>query len=200
MQPATSSNRGRPGYSRGQVIQMAVEEFNAHGYEATSMGTLAKVMGISKSAIYHHVTSKEQILQEATDLALHELQVAIQDAYEYSQNAHTRLRHAIRGSVKVLCNNRAHVTLLLRLRGNSEVELAAMEKRRNLTKTMVELVKQAQHEGTLRTDLDPGLTGRIIFGTINSISDWYEPDGKFTPEEIADRILDLFAFGARNSS
>ena len=70
---AATATRGRPGYAREDVIQIAVEEFNARGYEATSMGTLAERLGLSKSAIYHHISSKEEILVEATDKALAEL-------------------------------------------------------------------------------------------------------------------------------
>ena len=57
--------RGRPGYSKEDVIRIAVQAFNEHGYEATSMGALAKKLQISKSAIYHHVSSKEEILEYA---------------------------------------------------------------------------------------------------------------------------------------
>ncbi|SER99011.1 TetR/AcrR family transcriptional regulator [Corynebacterium cystitidis] len=187
--------RGRPGYSREQVIAAAVDEFNAHGYEATSMGALAKTLGISKSAIYHHVESKEEILREATNLALRALGAVVEEAHQQPGGALQQLRYVIAGSVRVLCANQSQVTLLLRLRGNSEAERAAMEKRRGITYAMIGLVKQAQDEGGVRSDIDPGFAGRIIFGAVNSIADWYEPGGKFTPEEIAEQILTLVSVG-----
>ena len=194
------SQRGRPGYSRQQVIAAAVEEFNVHGYEATSMGALAKTLGISKSAIYHHVDSKEQILQEATDLALVALGAVVTEARELPGGALEQLRYVITGSVKVLCERQPEVTLLLRLRGNSEAEVEAMEKRRGLTRAMIDLVKLAQEEGGVRGDVDPGFAGRIIFGAVNSIADWYEPKGRFTPEELAQQTLTVVAVGLRNRS
>ena len=52
--------RGRPGYDRETLLAVCVEVFNVHGYDATSMGTLSKHLGISKSAIYHHVESRRR--------------------------------------------------------------------------------------------------------------------------------------------
>ena len=57
------TKRGRPGYDQESVLSIAVEVFNKHGYDATSMGKLAENLGISKSAIYHHVPSKGDLLR-----------------------------------------------------------------------------------------------------------------------------------------
>ncbi len=61
---ASAPRRGRPGYDRETLLAVCVEVFNRHGYDATSMGTLSSHLGISKSAIYHHVASKEEILEQ----------------------------------------------------------------------------------------------------------------------------------------
>ena len=58
---APARRRGRPGYDRDAVLTAAVRLFNERGYEATSMGDLAERLGITKSSVYHHITSKEQL-------------------------------------------------------------------------------------------------------------------------------------------
>ena len=58
----TAPRRGRPGYDQATVLRRAVEVFNRQGYDATSMGDLARELGLTKSAIYHHVPSKEALL------------------------------------------------------------------------------------------------------------------------------------------
>ena len=62
--------RGRPGYDLESVLQVAVEVFNERGYDGTSMEDLSKRLGIAKSAIYHHVSGKEELLRMALDRAL----------------------------------------------------------------------------------------------------------------------------------
>ncbi len=176
--------RGRPGYAREDVIRIAVEEFNARGYEATSMGALAERLGLSKSAIYHHISSKEEILVEATDKALEELAAVVDDALEQTDDPVEQLRLLIGGTTRVLCEYPAYVRLLLRLRGNTDVELAIMARRRVITRALVAVVERAQEDGSLRTDLEAGVVARLIFGMINSIVEWYNPEGRYSPADL----------------
>ena len=62
--------RGRPGYNLEAVLDGAVEVFNERGYDRTRVEDVARRLGVSKSAIYHHVTGKEQLLGLALDRAL----------------------------------------------------------------------------------------------------------------------------------
>src|SRR5271165_633398 len=62
--------RGRPGYDQESVLQAAVEVFNERGYDGSSMEDLSKRLGIAKSAIYHHIAGKEDLLRMALDRAL----------------------------------------------------------------------------------------------------------------------------------
>ena len=62
--------RGRPGYDLESLLAVAVTVFNERGYDGTSMEDLSRRLGISKSSIYYHVASKEQLLALALDRAL----------------------------------------------------------------------------------------------------------------------------------
>ena len=68
--PETAARRGRPGYDQHGILEVAVAAFNEFGYDATSVGVLAERLGLSKSAIYHHVASKDELLRLALDEAL----------------------------------------------------------------------------------------------------------------------------------
>ena len=57
--------------------------------------------------------------------------------------------------MEVLVAHLPAVTLLLRVRGNSEVELAALERRRESTSKLASLVRAAVDEGSLRADVPP---------------------------------------------
>lgn len=180
----TSVQRGRPGYSREDVIKAAVAQFNSHGYDATSMGQVATTLGISKSALYHHISSKEEILELTVSAALRRLEAVVEEASALNVSPGERVRSLLHGSVEVLLDDPESVALLLRLRGNSEVELKALERRRRLTRSVIPLVADAQESGDLRDDLDAAVLTRTIFGVVNSLSDWYEPGGKLGPEEV----------------
>ena len=185
--------RGRPGHDAATVLRRAIEVFNRQGYEATSIGDLAHELGVTKSAIYHHVPSKETLLARALDEALDGLSAAIDHALGAAPqaSAYERLRAVVGQSVQVLCHHLPAVTLLLRVRGNSEVELGALERRRLIDNRLTELVQAAAQEGSVRSDIAPELVTRLLFGTVNSVVEWYRPGGPVSVEELATTIVEL---------
>ena len=188
--PQAAARRGRPGYDQATVLRRAIELFNTQGYEATSIGDLARELGLTKSAIYHHVPSKESLLSAALDEALDGLSAAIDTAVnaEPGASAYTRLRTAVEQSVHILAEHLPAVTLLLRVRGNSEVELAALKRRRVIDEKLATLVQAAVDEGSLRPDIPPELLSRLLFGMVNSLVEWYRPDGVYDAATVADAI------------
>lgn len=191
-----STRRGRPGHDRDHVLRTAVALFNEQGYEATSIADLAERLGVTKAALYHHIDSKEQILEGALEEALGGLEAALDAALE-RPTAADRLTAVIRGAVHVLTARQPQVTLLLRLRGNSPIETAALERRRAFDHRVTELMRQAQDESLVRVDLDAGTATRLVFGMINSLVEWYHPDGRIDPTLLADEVLAVAMDGLR---
>lgn len=192
-----ASRAGRPGHDQQSVLTIAVETFNEFGYDATSMGMLAGRLGTSKSAIYHHFTSKEEVLQRALEHALGGLEAILDDPRAASGAADERLRFVVGDAVRVLCERLPYVTLLLRLRGNTPIERTALDRRRAFTVAMSELVESARREGSLRSDIDARTTTRLLFGMVNSIVEWYRPGGPLTPDMLARDVLTVAFDGIR---
>ncbi|HYG93488.1 MAG TPA: TetR/AcrR family transcriptional regulator [Nocardioides sp.] len=188
----TPVRRGRPGYDQATVLRRAIDLFNRQGYDGTSMGDLAKELGLTKSAIYHHVPSKEHLLAEALDESLAELSAAVERARSGDgRSSYERLRDVVEESVRVLVDHQPAVTLLLRVRGNSEVERRALERRRRIDATLADLVRAAAEEGALRDDLDPALVSRLLFGMVNSLVEWYRPAGPADADAVAHAIGEI---------
>lgn len=200
-QSSPTPRRGRPGYDRQTLLAECVELFNRHGYEATSMGMLATHLGISKSAIYHHVESKEAILDHAVTEALDALEACLGDVVASGADAGAQVEAAIRGTLGVLAEKQPEVTLLLRLRGNSAVEVAAVERRREITRRFGDLLEAAQAAGAVRSDVTPRNLARLALGMINSIVDWYRPDrgvpGQQGPDQMIDAVTGVVLGGLR---
>lgn len=189
---AAPARRGRPGYDAATVLRVAVDLFNRQGYDATSVHDVARELGLSKSAIYHHVPGKESLLAAALDESLEGLTAAVDAAAaDTSGTAYDRLRRAVEESVLILAGHLPAVTLLLRVRGNSPVELAALERRRRIDDTLALLVADAVAEGALREDLPADVVSRLLFGMVNSLTEWYRPGGELTPEALAAMVSRL---------
>ena len=185
-----ATRRGRPGHDQQSVLRVAIELFNRQGYDATSMGDLARELGLTKSAIYHHVPSKEHLLESAIDEALDALAASLDEvAATTGLDAGTRLRAAVRGSVVVLVEHLPAVTLLLRVRGNTPAEKAALRRRREIDDRLAEMVRAAADAGAIRDDVDPLLTSRLLFGMVNSMTEWLRSESRV--DELADTVAAL---------
>ncbi|GAB3372841.1 TetR/AcrR family transcriptional regulator [Amycolatopsis echigonensis] len=191
------ARRGRPGYDLESLLQVAVKLFNDRGYDGTSMEDLSRKLGITKSAIYHHVPSKEELLRLAVDRALDGLFEVAESTEALDGRAIDRLEHLVRGSVLVLADRLPFVTLLLRVRGNTKAERAALARRREFDHLVTDLVKQAEAEGDVRPDIDPAIVARLLFGTVNSLIEWYRPRRGSSPEELADAVCKMAFDGLR---
>jgi AcrR family transcriptional regulator len=190
-----AARRGRPGYDKESLLRVAVTVFNERGYDGTSMEDLAARLGITKSAIYHHVPGKAELLRLAMDRALDRLFAVA--ATPAGDSATARLEHLVRGSVDVLVAELPFVTLLLRVRGNTDVERAALARRREFDQIVADLVRQAVAEGGIRPDVDAAVTARLLFGMVNSLIEWYRPSRGHGAGEIADAVVAVAFDGLR---
>ena len=80
------------------------------------------------------------------------------------------------------------------------VEAAALERRRHFDARMTDVVAQAQRAGLVRDDLDPSVVARLAFGAMNSTVEWYRPDGRVSPTELADAVSTLVFRGIGTSA
>ena len=194
---AGRTGRGRPGYDRPAVLAVAVTVFNERGFDGTSMQDLSDRLGISKSAIYHHVDSKDALLELALDHALEGLETVADRVRRTPAPAVRRLELLVEGSVRVLTERLPYVTLLLRVRGNTDVERSALERRRRLDHLAAELVAAGVREGDIRADVDPAVTARLLFGMVNSLVEWYRPHHDDDPRVLSRALFDLAFTGLR---
>jgi AcrR family transcriptional regulator len=193
---STPRKRGRPGHDQDAVLNAAVRLFNEHGYDATSMFDIAEALGITKSSVYHHINGKEHLLQMAVDRAVDGLFEAAEDVKSLDGPAIDRLEQLIRRSVFVLDERFEFVTLLLRVRGNTAVEQHALARRRDFDGIVTDLVKQAQAEGSVRPDVDPATAARLLFGMVNSLTEWYRPR-RGSAKAMADAVAAIAFEGLR---
>ena len=192
MAPAASTSRR---HTADSLLAVAVAEFTERGYDGTSMEDLARAAGITKSSIYHHVSGKEALLKLALDRALDALFAVTEEPAAHEGPAIDRLDHVVRRSVEVLVDELPYVTLLLRVRGNSATEQEALDRRRTFDRFVGRLVADARRDGAVRTDLDPALTTRLVFGLVNSIAEWYRPGRGLAAGRLADAVADLVMRG-----
>ena len=178
----------RPSGGAGSLLEIGVGEFHTRGYDATSMEDLSRAAGITKSSFYHHFSGKEALLRAALERAVDGLFGVLDEPAATTGSPAERLRAILRAQVRVLMAELPYVTLLLRVRGNTETERWALDRRRAYDAAIARIVRDAVAAGEIRPDVDPALAARLLSGLVNSVVEWYRPGRSDTaglPDDVA---------------
>ncbi len=178
-------------YDIDSVTDVAFRIFAERGFDAASMEDVARAAGITKASIYHHVASKEALLARGLDRALSALFGVLERPESKTGTPRARLTAIVLHVAEITMSMRAEVSVLFRVRGNSTTERDAMERRRTFDARVTELVREAQAAGEVRSDIEPALLVRLIFGMSNSVVEWYRPDGRTPAVAIAQAIEEI---------
>jgi AcrR family transcriptional regulator len=192
--------RRRAPYDAASLLGVAVAVFNERGYNGTSMEDLARAAGITKSSFYHHVDGKEALLSAACERALGALFAIRDEPATQTGPAVDRFEHVLRRTTQTLLAELPYVTLLLRIRGNTPIEQAALERRREFDRFTAELVSHAMADGDLRADIDAAVATRLAFGMVNSLTEWYQPGRGISPSVVAEATVGVILSGLRSDA
>jgi AcrR family transcriptional regulator len=172
-------------YDLERLTDVALAVFAQRGFDGASMDDVARAAGITKAAIYHHVSGKEELLERGLRRALEALFAILAEPRARAGPPIERLHHIVRRVAETAIAVLPELTVLVRVRGNSETERRAIEQRRAFDAAVVEIVREAQAAGEFDRTLDAAVVVRLMFGMCNSIVEWYRPHGRFSDAEIA---------------
>ena len=196
--------RGRaPGYDaqRETILNQAAELFARQGFVGTSMNEVATACGMSKPALYHYVRDKSQLLFEiaTTHVArLHALidEVAQGDAvHPPPTDATAHVRRLIERFVLEYAGARhAHRVLTEVVKFLEPADQArVLELQRQVVSSFANAIAQVRPE-LIAADLHKPLA-MLLFGMMNWLFTWLQPDGKLSHADMAPVVADLFLGG-----
>ncbi|KAB2815084.1 TetR/AcrR family transcriptional regulator [Phaeocystidibacter marisrubri] len=107
-------NKSIKAQSRKAILDAAFPLFSKHGFDKTSMATIAKEAGVSKGLIYHHFDNKVDVLIAVFD-NLMEQSSEVWDVFGEDESAHDRLLKMIDISILFTKGNPEWVRLLIQL-------------------------------------------------------------------------------------
>ncbi len=189
-------NQPRRPYDIDRLTDVALAVFAQRGFDGASMDDVARAAGITKAAIYHHVAGKEELLDRGLARALEALNAVLAESGSRQGRAIERLRHIVRRVAESAIGLLPELTVLVRVRGNTETERKAIVRRREFDQAVTALAREAQAAGDLDPSLDASILVRLIFGMCNSIVEWYRPQGRLQSSEIARAVERIVFEGA----
>jgi TetR/AcrR family transcriptional regulator, cholesterol catabolism regulator len=181
---------------RSQLTREAARLFAAKGYHGTSIGDLAKAMGVQKGSLYAHIESKQDLLYETMRDGSEAFHAAL-DAIPETLPATAKIRLALRGHLRVVAEQLDVATVFVQewryLEGERHDEILA--ERRRYEERIRALLREGRELGVLRTDLDDATAALLLLSAVNWAYTWLQP-GRDT-DELADRFYALLVDGMR---
>lgn len=181
-----------------QIIEKATELFQKQGYAATSMRDLAGYIGIEAASLYSHIKSKEEILQTICFQMANDFFQSIEEIELEKLSADEKLKKAVISHVKVLTkDSAASAVFFSEWRHLSESYLKDfLTMRSNYENKFIQILIDGNKEGVFKK-MDAKFTVLALLSSINWMPSWYKPEGKLTPEEIAENVTDVFINGLK---
>src|SRR5687768_16333691 len=89
---------------REAIIQAAIAEFHAHGFEITSMDKIAATAGVSKRTVYNHFPSKEELFAEILNQLWARIIAEPSVSYDRERPLHEQLRLMLQEKVQMMAD------------------------------------------------------------------------------------------------
>ena len=183
---------------KDQIIQVAADLFKIRGYEATSMRDIALQLEIEAASLYHHIKSKEEILEKICFSMADQFLTGIEEVNDIYFSAEEKLRKAILHHVEIITEDIDKSAVFLReWRSLPEKPLADfMQLRNHYENEFTHIIDDGIKEDIFDA-VDKKFAVLSILSSVNWINEWYHADGKMSPQEIATKISDFVMGGLR---
>ncbi|HEX8405323.1 MAG TPA: TetR/AcrR family transcriptional regulator [Duganella sp.] len=191
---------------RQAIVDAAIAEFRASGFESTSMDKIAATAGVSKRTVYNHFPSKDELFAQILDQLWSRTSALTETPYLPDVPLRQQLLEILWKKMELLQDgyflDLARVAIAEAIhspeRGHEMVaRLSSKEEAATLW------LRAAQADGKLR-DTDPVLASHMLQGQLKAFAFWPQvtmnqpPLDKATQQTVIETTVDMFlAYYAR---
>jgi AcrR family transcriptional regulator len=160
------------------------------------MQDIAAAVNLQKASLYHHVTSKQEILLALLDRALGMLTDHIAGIAAQDLPVDQKLRQMMRAYLIALADNSDLSSVLLFEHRSLDKKSHArhVPQRDKFEGLWRDVINEGVRTGVFECP-DAGIAVRALMGVMNWTLTWYRPNGGKTIEKIADEYADLMFHG-----
>ena len=183
---------------RDELLELAATMFAERGLRATTVRDIADSAGILSGSLYHHFSSKEEMVDELLRGFLDWLFDRYQEIVATEPNPLERLKGLFMASFEAIEDRHAQVVIYQdeakRLSGQGRFSYVE-ERNKEQRKMWVDVLNQGIEEGYFRPDINVDLVYRFIRDTTWVSVRWYQPGGPLTAEQVGQQYLSIVLGG-----
>ena len=194
----TTPAAGQPATRRDELLELAAAMFAERGLRATTVRDIADSAGILSGSLYHHFSSKEEMVDEVLRGFLDWLFERYEQIVAEEPNPLERLKGLFMASFEAIEHRHAQVVIYQdeAKRLADQERFSYVEKRNQEQRKMwLDLLNQGIEDGYFRPDIDIDLVYRFIRDTTWVSVRWYQPGGPLTAEEVGRQYLAIVLGG-----
>lgn len=176
------------------LLQSAASVFATKGYHSTTMRDLSRETGMSLAGMYYYVDGKDELLFTIQDRCFSAVIAGARSAIELASAPGKRLELFIQHHVTFFASHMSEMKVL-----SHEAESLGSERRaridalkREYVDLLLEIIR-AVRAG--ETGINPHVAAYALFGMMNWIYTWYDPEGPEPPDALANQLAQLFIYG-----
>jgi AcrR family transcriptional regulator len=182
---AFATRRRDPATKREAVLQTAAELFLEKGFNRTSMNDVAERLNITKPALYHYFSNKDDVLLGIYRLGVGLIDEILNQIASQCGTGLEKVQAFIYSYANVMTVNFGRCVMRL---DESDLSPHAFEEvrayKRKIDRRLRSFIQDGIDDGSIQP-CDVKLAAFSIAGSVNWICQWYQPAGAKSPDEIA---------------
>jgi len=197
---------GRPPKQENQrqrILDEAAKLIATVGYEQCSLGDIAKILGLTRPAIYHYFSTKQEIFNKITLTITEEMYAHVSSRVDESASYSQQLKDVMIAHAEYFDSSYwMNVAGSTGYGGISRRELTRLDEiedyRNKYEKLLSRIIRRGVQNGEFRK-VNVKATVRAVYQLLN-IMRWYRPGGGKCAADIAAENYELISGGLRASA
>ncbi|MBD0326580.1 MAG: TetR/AcrR family transcriptional regulator [Pyrinomonadaceae bacterium] len=180
------------------ILRTSARIFAEKGYHSTSMRDISRATDVSLAGLYYYCKSKEELLFLIQDNCFGRVLERLEQRLRETTDAVEKLRLIIENHLSFFATNMAEMKVLSHEADSlaGEMHERVSGKKQQYTRLVRRILSEAQaQQDSTRQKLDLTVATYALFGMMNWIYNWYDPDGKLSVNDLVDNLTRLFLSG-----
>jgi TetR/AcrR family transcriptional regulator, cholesterol catabolism regulator len=169
-----------------EIVRAATKLFRDRGYYGTSMSDVAGVVGVTAASLYYHFENKQELLLSVLRTGMDTFLESLEEIAATDAPPEVKLHRAIANHLAFVLQRGDAVAVFLRERRFLEPpHVEQYQPRVDRYDELFRTILSEAVDGRKLPRKDPKLLSMVVLGTINSVVEWYRPEGRYDEHEIA---------------
>ena len=179
------------------ILRTAARIFAEKSYHSTSMRDISRATNVSLAGLYHYCKSKEELLFLIQDNCFGRVLERLEQQLRDVDDPVVKLRMFIENHLSFFAANMAEMKVLSHeaesLRGDLHAHVST--RKDNYTRLARRILEEVQSLTNNGNAIDLTVATYELFGMMNWIYNWYDPQGKLRVHELAQHLTQLYLGG-----